>query len=96
MFKQPHTVSMSKNEFKNRIRVVLAELQITNRLLADKLGVSEMTVSRWVTNRYQPSMSQFVEISKILGVDIKDLIEVDPMEISGSSSPLGFNKRLLR
>lgn len=87
---------MSKNEFKNRIRVVLAELQITNRLLADKLGVSEMTVSRWVTNRYQPSMSQFVEISKILGVDIKDLIEVDPMEISGSSSPLGFNKRLLR
>lgn len=87
---------MSKNEFKNRIRVVLAELQITNRLLADKLGVSEMTVSRWVTNRYQPSMSQFVEISKILGVDIKDLIEVDPMEISGSSSPLEFNKRLLR
>ena len=74
---------MGKNEYKNRIRVILADRQVTNRALADKLDVSEMTISRWVTNRFQPSMSQFVEISKILNVDIKDLIEVDPSEISG-------------
>lgn len=74
---------MGKNEYKNRIRVILADRQVTNRTLADKLDVSEMTISRWVTNRFQPSMSQFVEISKILNVDIKDLIEVDPTEISG-------------
>ena len=74
---------MGKNEYKNRIRVILADHQVTNRALADKLDVSEMTISRWVTNRFQPSMSQFVEISKILNVDIKDLIEIDPSEISG-------------
>lgn len=74
---------MAKQGYKNRIRVVLADRNITNRALADKMGVSEMTVSRWVTNRFQPSMSQFVEISKILNVDIKILIEVDPSEISG-------------
>ena len=74
---------MGKNEYKNRIRVILAGRQVTNRALADKLDVSEMTISRWVTNRFQPSMSQFVEISKILNVDIKDLIEIDPSEISG-------------
>ena len=74
---------MGKNEYKNRIRVILADRQVTNRALADKLDVSEMTISRWVTNRFQPSMSQFVEISKILNVDIKDLIEVDPSAISG-------------
>ena len=74
---------MGKNEYKNRIRVILADRQVTNRALADKLDVSEMTISRWVTNRFQPSMSQFVEISKILNVDIKDLIEVDPSDISG-------------
>ena len=74
---------MAKNEYKNRIRVILADRQVTNRALADKLDVSEMTISRWVTNRFQPSMSQFVEISKILNVDIKDLIEIDPSEISG-------------
>lgn len=74
---------MAKQDYKNRIRVILAELNITNRALADKMGVSEMTLSRWVTNRTQPSMSQFVEISKILNVDIKLLIEVNPKEISG-------------
>lgn len=76
---------MAKNEYKNRIRVILADKQITNRALADMLGVSEMTVSRWVTNKFQPSMSQFVEISKLMNIDIKDLIEVNPLEISGDS-----------
>jgi len=74
---------MAKQGYKNRIRVVLADRQITNRTLADMMGVSEMTVSRWVTNRFQPSMSQFVELSKLLNVDIKYLIEVNPDEISG-------------
>ena len=74
---------MAKHGYKNRIRVVLADRNVTNRALADKMGVSEMTVSRWVTNRFQPSMSQFVEISILLNVDIKELIEVDPIEISG-------------
>ena len=76
---------MAKNEYKNRIRVILADKQITNRALADMLGVSEITVSRWVTNKFQPSMSQFVEISKLMNIDIKDLIEVNPLEISGDS-----------
>ena len=41
------------------------------------MGVTDMTVSRWRTNKIQPSMMQFVEIAKLLKVDIKDLIEAD-------------------
>ena len=76
---------MARQGYKNRIRVVLADRQVTNRALADSLGVNEVTISRWVTNKIQPSMSQFVEISKFLNVDIKELLEVDPIEISGNS-----------
>ena len=76
---------MAKKDYRNRIRVVLSEREVTNRTLAEKLDVSEMTVSRWVTNKIQPSMSQFIEISKILNVDIKELVEVDPQEISGAT-----------
>lgn len=36
-----------------------------------------MTVSRWKTNKIQPSMAQFVEIARLLQVDIKDLLEVN-------------------
>lgn len=74
---------MIKNTYRNRIRVIPADRRVTNRALADMMNVSEMTVSRWVTNRFQPSMSQFVEISRILNVDIKELIEVNSTEISG-------------
>lgn len=68
---------MDKSKYKNRIRVVLAEKVITNHWLANKMEVTDMTVSRWTTNKIQPSMSQFIEISNLLNVDIKELIEYD-------------------
>ena len=68
---------MIKKDCQNRIRVVLADKQITNRWLAEQMGVTDMTVSRWKTNKIQPSMAQFVEIARLLQVDIKDLLEVD-------------------
>ena len=68
---------MARNTCQNRIRVGLADKQLTNRWLAEQMGVTEMTVSRWRTNKIQPSMAQFVEISRLLQVDIKELLEVD-------------------
>ena len=68
---------MTKKDCQNRIRVVLADKQITNRWLAEQMGVTDMTVSRWKTNKIQPSMPQFVEIARLLQVDIRDLLEVD-------------------
>ena len=53
----------------------MAEKQLTNIWMADKLGVTEITVSRWRTNKVQPSMAQFVEMAHVLKVDIKDLLE---------------------
>lgn len=61
----------------NRIRVILAEQEKTNRWLADKIGKTEHTISRWCHNKSQPSMAQFVEIAQLLHVDIKDLLEVE-------------------
>lgn len=47
---------MTKKHCQNRIRVVLADKQITNRWLAERMGVTDMTVSRWKTNKIQPSI----------------------------------------
>jgi DNA-binding XRE family transcriptional regulator len=59
----------------NRIRVILAEQSRTNKWLAEKLSVSEVTVSRWVNNTQQPAVEIFVEIANVLKVDIRDLFE---------------------
>ena len=58
----------------NRLKIVLAEKDKTNKWLAEKLGKSDVTVSRWVTNEVQPSLETLMEISVLLNVDIKELI----------------------
>jgi transcriptional regulator with XRE-family HTH domain len=58
----------------NRLKVVLAEQGRTNKWLAEKLGKNTATVSRWCTNEMQPSLETLIEIAKILGIDVRDLI----------------------
>jgi len=58
----------------NRIKVVLAELDIKHKWLATKLGKSPTTVSQWCTNTRQPSLEILVNIANVLNVDVKDLL----------------------
>ena len=58
----------------NRIKDVLQSQKRTNRWLAEKTGKTEITVSRWVQNRMQPSLEQLTAIADALNVDIKDLL----------------------
>lgn len=61
-------------EYINRIKIALAERNKTNRWLAEKTGKSDITISRWVQNKTQPSLEQLVEIAKVLEISPKDLI----------------------
>ena len=61
-------------EYINRIKIALAERNKTNRWLAEKTGKSDITISRWVQNKTQPSLEQLVEIAKFLEISPKDLI----------------------
>lgn len=63
------------NNYPNRLRVIMAGTNITNRRLAAKLGVAEMTISRWATNKVQPSVAQLINIAKTLDVMLEDLVE---------------------
>ena len=58
----------------NRIKVTLVEKQKTSRWLAEQLGKSENTISRWCSNKSQPSIAQLQEIAKCLDVDVRTLI----------------------
>lgn len=67
-------MSNNKQIIMNRLKVVLAERQKTSRWLAVKLGKSENTISRWCSNRAQPSIAQLKEIAMCLDVDVRTLI----------------------
>ena len=65
----------------NRLKVVMAEKDLSNTWLADKLGVSQVTVSKWVTNFSQPNLETLIKISKVLNVDVNELIRPDEVKI---------------
>ncbi|MGM9685062.1 MAG: helix-turn-helix transcriptional regulator [Bacteroidaceae bacterium] len=58
----------------NRIKVVLLEKQKTGKWLAEQLGKSNCTVSKWCSNTIQPDISTFHEIANLLNIDVKDLL----------------------
>ena len=57
-----------------RIKVVLAEKKRTNKWLAEQLGCAPTTVSKWCTNACQPPMETYIKISKLLDVEIDELL----------------------
>lgn len=68
------TIQMTSKKQINRIRVVLAEKDRTNKWLAEKVGKNRTTVSRWCTNDMQPSLETLVEIANALDVDVRELL----------------------
>lgn len=58
----------------NRIKVVLAEKKRTNKWLAEQLGKSTCSVSKWCTNTSQPDLHTLEQIARTLDVDVKDLL----------------------
>ena len=58
----------------NRLKIVLAERERTGTWLSEQMGHSISTVSRWMTNKVQPSVEQLYEIARHLDVDVKELL----------------------
>ena len=58
----------------NRIRIVLAEHDLNNKWLADKLGKDQATISKWVTNTTQPSLEALIAIANALEVPVQKLV----------------------
>ena len=58
----------------NRLKIVLIEQERTGKWLAEQLGKSTCTVSKWCKNTVQPDLNTLDIISKLLNVSIKDLI----------------------
>lgn len=59
----------------NRLKVVLVEQKKTGKWLAEQLGVSTTTTSRWCSNSAQPDLHTLNKIAQLLNVSIYDLIK---------------------
>lgn len=58
----------------NRIKVVLVERGKTGRWLADELGKTPVTISKWCSNSIQPDLQTLDKIAKLLEMNVKELL----------------------
>lgn len=61
----------------NRIKVVLAEKNRSNKWLSEQLDKDPAIISKWVTNTTQPNVETLIQISKVLGVTVDDLLRTE-------------------
>jgi len=78
----PEAGQVSKPPKFNRIKAVLAEKGVSNKKLAEMIGVSEGTVSTWTRNYKQPRVENLFEIAKVL--------KVEPAVLLNTLSASGF------
>jgi repressor LexA len=64
----------------NRIKQILEEKGIKQTWLADKLDKSYNMINSYVQNRRQPSIEDLYKIARILGVDARDLLDIDTFQ----------------
>lgn len=64
----------------NRLKIVLVEKKKTNKWLCEQLNVNPSTVSKWCTNSSQPDLETLIKISKLLNVEMEELLNKEYVE----------------
>lgn len=58
----------------NRIKAVLAEQEKTSKWLAEQVGKSACTVSKWCGNTVQPDLQTLNNIANLLNIEVFQLL----------------------
>ncbi len=66
-----------KRKLLNRIKVVLAEQDKSNKWLAEQLEKDPAIISKWVTNTTQPNIEMLIQIAKVLNVSVDELLRTE-------------------
>lgn len=59
----------------NRLKIVLVEQHKTAKWLAGRMGKAPAAISKWCTNKAQPSLETIKKIAEILWVKTSDLVD---------------------
>ena len=62
---------------KNRIREYIERRKMTQRELAEEVGVTEVTMSRYCDGKREPSISTAIKISNALRTSVYVLWEIE-------------------
>ena len=67
--------SMNDRQIRNRIVVLRAERGLSQKEVADQLGVSRQTIISLEKNRYNPSLKLAFDIALFFNVDLHEVFQ---------------------
>lgn len=74
-------MSMSEQEwidiFGDNLRDILKEYGYTQRDLADAVGTTEATISRYINKQRMPTLKMAINMSLELGIDLEEFVVFD-------------------
>lgn len=77
---------MTENTFGKRLSALLEECGMSQRELADKIGITEVSMSRYIRSERVPRATEIINMAKVLGVPTAYLIGTEQPHIS---APVG-------
>ncbi len=57
------------------LKELLKSKGVKQKWLANKIGVSEVSVSHWVKGKSEPSLKNYQKISEVLNIPLKELTD---------------------
>jgi len=60
-------------KMKNRIKILLFERDLRQKKVAERIGVTETTLSLWTNNKTQPSAGSLMKLMSILDCTPEDI-----------------------
>lgn len=67
-------------DFRIMITEARKRLNLTQRDMAEKLNVSDKTISKWETGVNFPDLKMLNQISKVIGISVSDLLTADDLK----------------
>ncbi|MCF0184801.1 MAG: helix-turn-helix transcriptional regulator [Bacteroidaceae bacterium] len=71
------TKRVNQNDSPKCLRIALVKKKRTGKWLAEQLGKSNCTVSKWCSNSAQPDLKTLAKIADLLNMDLRNLLTED-------------------
>ena len=75
----------TNSNIKINLKEILKEKGVTSKELAERLGVTSVTISYIVTNKTAPSLEMLCRIAKELNVKLSTLLGEEPLRVIDTS-----------
>jgi transcriptional regulator with XRE-family HTH domain len=76
---------VDKERVSNKIKKALLKAELTQKDLADKLGVSQQLISNWINGFRNPKSLSLKKISKATGVPLNFFLENSMGDVKGTN-----------